>query len=160
MNNQQPYEPGPNSEETPAGPQQPPINDWRDERAQRRAMRREARQQRYAGGYAGSGTWIGGAVLILIGVAFLLRNTGVYDLRNWWALFILIPAVSAFSAAWAAYRASGGHLTAAARGSLVAGLLFTFVTFIFLFNVNFGLFWPVLLIFGGLAILVSAILPG
>ena len=48
-------------------------------------------------------TWLG-AALIALGVAFFAGSYFGYELRNWWALFILIPAVGAFGGAWYAWQ--------------------------------------------------------
>ncbi len=122
----------------------------RAERAERRAERRAMR-----GGSAG---WIGGVILILIGVVFLLQNLTGLSLENWWALFILIPAVGAFANAWNNYR-SNERLTSAGRGSLIGGFVLTFIAAVFLFNLDFGNLWPVFIILAGLAILSNALLP-
>jgi hypothetical protein len=76
------------------------------------------------------GTWLVGLILIVLGGIFLLRNTGIFDipLKNWWALFILIPAIGALDTALRMYRSAGNQLTAPARGSLLVGLVLTFVT--------------------------------
>jgi hypothetical protein len=132
-----------------------PADNRRADRQQRREERRAAR-----GGRLSSG-WIGGGLLIVIGVAFLLQNLGALTLGgNWWALFILIPAVGAFAAAWRSYQNAGGHLNAAARGSLIGGLILTMVAAIFLFNLNWGLLGPVLLVLAGIGILLNTSLPG
>ena len=122
----------------------------RAERAERRAERRAWR-----GGSAG---WIGGIILILIGVVFLLQNLTGLTLANWWALFILIPAFGAFTNAWNNYRFNG-RLTSAGRGSLIGGFVLTLVAAAFLFNLDFGNLWPILIILVGLAILANALLP-
>lgn len=44
-----------------------------------------ARRSRY-------GTWIPGIVLIGLGLIFLVQEYFGYQIHNWWALFILIPA--------------------------------------------------------------------
>lgn len=123
-------------------------------REQRHAWREERRAARRA-----NGTWIGGAVLILLGVIFLLQNIGLATLHNWWALFILIPALGSFSTAYALYRNSGDRLTYAARGSLIGGLVFTLLAFAFLFELSFGIFAPVLLIVAGIGLLLNFLLP-
>ena len=142
----------------PSGaPSTPPVvyRSWREQRRAERQARREARWQRRAGrSYA----WIGGAILILLGVVFLLQNMGIPFLANWWALFILIPAFWAFVAAWDSYR-DNGRLTRGGAGSLAGGTLLTILALVFLLNLNVGLFWPVLLIVGGLVLLVTALLP-
>lgn len=102
--------------------------------------------------------WIGGAILILLGVIFLIQNLTGFALANWWALFILIPAVNAFGHAYSTYRAEG-RLSGPVRGSLFGGLVLTFVAFVFLFNLKFGTLWPVLLIIGGIGLLINALLP-
>jgi len=107
----------------------------------------------------GRGGWVGGAVLILLGVIFLLQNTGMFHLQNWWALFILIPALTAFGSAWNSYRSAGGRFNAAARGSVIGGLLLTAVAAIFLFGLDWGRMWPVFLIVGGLTLLLNALIP-
>jgi len=138
---------------------QPPINDTQPEPLDRREARRQRREARQA---SGASTWITGLILILLGGAFLMQNMGSFaiPLKNWWALFILIPAVGAFDAAWRMYQNADNHLTAAARGSLLGGLVLTIVTLAFLFNINWTFFGPALLILAGAGILVNAMLPG
>ena len=106
-----------------------------------------------------TGGWVAGLVLIMLGVLFLLRNTGTFDfpLQNWWALFILIPAVGAFDSAYRTYRAAGNRLTAPARGSLLVGLVLTFVAAMFLFDISWTFFGPVLIILVGIGILFTAL---
>ena len=55
-----------------------------------------------------SGLILGG-ILILIGVIFLAQNVTDLNLTrwNWWALFILIPAVGSLANAWRIYQAEG-----------------------------------------------------
>jgi hypothetical protein len=147
----------PGSQPSGAPPSTPPpvYGDWREQRRAERQARREARWQRRAGR---SFAWIGGAILILLGVVFLLQNMGIPFLANWWALFILIPAFWAFVAARDSYR-DNGRLTRGGAGSLAGGTLLTILALVFLLNLNVGLFWPVLLIVGGLVLLVTALLP-
>jgi cation transport ATPase len=130
---------------------QPENLDRHEERRQHREERRAAR--------AGN-SWIGGVVLILVGIFLLLQNLGASLLNNWWALFILIPALGAFANAWRAYQEAGGHLTASARSSLFGGLILTLVAAIFLFNLSWGLLGPILLILIGIGIFVNVALPG
>ena len=39
----------------------------------------------------------GAIILILIGVVFLVKRLNLIEIQNWWALFILIPAISSLS---------------------------------------------------------------
>ena len=122
----------------------------------RREARRQRREQRLADPSRG-GTWVAGLVLILLGGMFLLRNTGTFDLplRNWWALFILIPAIGAFDSALRTYRNAGNQLTAPARSSLLVGTVLAFVTIMFLFDVSWMFFGPILIILVGIAIILN-----
>ena len=147
MSNEQP------DNQTGSNQNQPEYLNRYEARRQRREARRAMRGQY-------GGTWVGGAILILLGVIFLLQNMGALTLNNWWALFILIPALGAFGAAWRAYQAAGGHLTAAARGSLIGGLILTMVTAIFLFELYWGILGPIIIILAGIGLLLNAFLPG
>ena len=100
--------------------------------------------------------WLGGAVLVIVGIALLLRNFTGFSLNNWWALFILIPVVGSFGAAWRDYQNHGW--TAAVRGSLVGGTILLFVMSMFLFSLSWGALWPVFLIIAGVGALLSAVL--
>lgn len=106
----------------------------------------------------GTPAWIGGAILIVIGLIFLLRNLTGFSLDNWWALFILIPAATSFGRVVSIYQAEG-RLTSSARRALIGGLILTFVCTVFLFELNFGRLWPVFLILGGIGMLLNALLP-
>lgn len=107
------------------------------------------------GGASSAFTWTGGIVLVLLGTIFLLRNAGVIETwGNWWALFILIPAVAMAGTAWAQYRAAGRRLTAAA-GPIVGSLTLAAVAAIFLLNLSWGALWPVFLIITGAAALLQ-----
>lgn len=126
--------------------------------------RREARAQRRAalGTENAGATWIAGAILILLGIAFLLQNMGAFafPLDNWWALFILIPAIGAFDKGWQLYRNADNHLTTVARGSLLTGGILLLVTAAFLFEFSWVIFGPALIILAGIGILISAMQAG
>ncbi|MCX6033101.1 MAG: hypothetical protein NT169_27930 [Chloroflexi bacterium] len=132
---------------TSAAPAEEPVLSRAERRAERHGRRHDATP------------WLGGAILIVLGLVFLAQNLGIATLNNWWAIFILIPAVGAFTAAWRKYQAAGASLTSGAVGSLIGGLVLTAVALAFLFNLglNAGLFWPLLLIIGGLAVLLQAV---
>jgi hypothetical protein len=104
---------------------------------------------------APNSAWIGGAVLILIGLYFLMGNLfGFGYVANWWAFFILIPAVYSLSRAWTSYRRHG-RLTDRGQGNLIGGLLMLAVALIFLFGLSFGNWWPVFLIIAGVGALLK-----
>jgi FtsH-binding integral membrane protein len=134
--------------------EQTPIN--APEPMDRREARRQRRAERLADPSRG-GSWVAGVILIVLGGAFLMQNMGSYrfPLQNWWALFILIPAVGAFDTAFRTYR-NAGTFTNTARGSLLVGIVLTLVTAIFLFNLSWTYFGPALIILAGLGILFNS----
>ncbi len=137
----------------------PQTNDYYMDRAQRRAERAQYRAERRAARYAGGGAFIGGAMLIAVGAIILLQNMGLVQLHNWWAMFILIPALGSFATAYGAYRTNGGHLNSMVRGSIIGGLVFTAVAAAFLFELNLSLLLPAILILAGVGILFNTVLP-
>jgi hypothetical protein len=95
-------------------------------------------------------------ILVTLGALFLLRNLGILPAwGNWWALFILIPAAAAAGTAWSLYRSAGDRLSPAARRAAMGAVTLTFVAAIFLFDLSWGLLWPVFLILAGIEALVS-----
>lgn len=124
-----------------------------DPRSDRRTRIEERRARRSSGG------WAGGAILIGLGILLLLKNMGSLELDNWWALFILIPAVGGLGAAWSNYQEAGGRLTRAVRSSLFGALILILVTAMFLFSLDWFIFGPVLLILGGVGLLLNTVLP-
>ena len=123
----------------------------------RRAARRQRINDRRARRYGSS--WLLGAILILAGLMIMFQNLTTFYLENWWALFILLPAFGAFANAWRTFQ-SDGRLSGPARASLISGFILTMVAFMFLFDLNWAILGPVLLIIGGLGILVNVLLPG
>lgn len=105
---------------------------------------------------AGPG-WLPGAILIVVGLIFLARNFAGFTLHNWWALFILIPAIGSLASAWRLYQTAGRRMTAAVRGPLIGGLILLLVTAIFLFNLDWGKVWPAFIIVVGIGVLLSAL---
>jgi hypothetical protein len=101
-----------------------------------------------------SGAWLGVA-LIAIGLLFLVQNYLGYELRNWWALFILIPAYGSFTAAWYSWR---NHQTGyGAASSFTMGIVFTAVAAIFLLDLPWSRVWPIFIILAGIGMLLPAL---
>jgi hypothetical protein len=71
----------------------------------------------------------------------------------------IIPAFWSYVAAWNSYQDSG-RLTRCAAGLLAVGIVLTVAALALLFSLSAGLFWPVLLLVGGLVLLGTAWLPG
>ncbi len=123
-----------------------PERDWRGMRRDERHHRREMR-------WGQNGPWIGGVILIALGVIFLLQNFGFPLPQNWWAVFILIPAAGAFSGALQAYRRNGGRMSAGVTAPAIGGVILTLLAVALFFNFDFGKYWPVILILLGIAAL-------
>jgi len=100
--------------------------------------------------------------VIALGVLFLLRNLGIgydfFEFHNWWAWLILVAAVAPLARAIELYRASGRvdgmvvhHLFVAAAVAVVAVL--------FLLDLDWGRWWPLFVILGGLSMLARGDRP-
>jgi len=126
--------------------------DRREARRQRRVERREAR------GIPGGSTWVVGLILIVLGGAFLMQNMGkfYFPLTNWWALFILIPALGSLDRAYRAYKNAGNQFTVFVRNSMFVGVILLIVTGLFLFNLSWTFYGPMLLILVGLGVLLNS----
>lgn len=99
----------------------------------------------------------GGLVLIFIGLAFLLQRFGALGEHfNWWAIFIFIPAFSSLAGAWYAWQ-RGGRFNAAVRSGLGGGLIVLTVALMFLFDLDWSVWWPLMIIMPGLGILLNGI---
>lgn len=98
--------------------------------------------------------WVGGAVLVGIGTLLLLRNFGLEIPSNWWALFLLVPAITCFITAWNNYQNNDRQFTYTVRGSLIGGVWVLSIALMFLFSLDWGKMWPVFIILAGLSALV------
>ena len=86
----------------------------------------------------GSSNSVGFAVvLILLGFLFLAQQIGDFSFDNWWALFILIPALSAFGAAARIWQGRG-RFTFAVWSTFYGGLFPLLVAVMFLFNLDWN----------------------
>lgn len=142
----------PGSTPPPAG-----RGDWREQRRLERDARWEERAERWRHRSNRSGL-VWGSVLILLGVIFFLQNSGIALTFNWWAIFIFIPAFWSFVRAWDGYREEN-RLNRRTAGALVGGTLLTVVALVFLFNLSFSWLWPLLLILGGAALIMTGLIP-
>ena len=103
----------------------------------------------------GSSLWVGIA-FILLGVVFILQTTRLVALHNWWALFILIPAIGSFASAVRNFQRNGNRFTRSVTGSISGGLFMTAVALMFLFRLDWGRYWPIFIVLAGLSILLGA----
>ena len=91
--------------------------------------------------------------IVAIGVLFLLNNLGYpidfLENRNWWAVFILIAAAAPLTRAYELQRARGRFDAEIAHYVLCAAGI-TLVAVLFLTNADWGVWWPLFVILGGL----------
>jgi hypothetical protein len=117
-----------------------------------KATQREQEDQ--ACGRRGHKPWGMGLILIAVGVALLASNTVGLHLTNWWALFILIPAVSSIRKGFA-IREETGHYPKPAREAFGWGVVLLLAASMFLFGVDWSVFWPVMLIGVGISAIIN-----
>jgi hypothetical protein len=116
-------------------------------------MRREERRARHADRHAwANGAPIGALVLIALGVVLFLKNFGMNLPDNWWAFFLLIPAVGSFVTAQRRYQADG-QIDGEIVGLMVSGAIFTALFAAFYFHFDWGYFGPIVLIVIGVGII-------
>lgn len=103
-------------------------------------------------------SWMVGVVLILLGLAFFLQNTGVATFAgNWWAIFIYLASFASLANAWRSYRAKG-EFGSNATASLVWGLVLSVVATILLFNLSWDRWWPAILMAIGAGIVAGSVI--
>lgn len=95
--------------------------------------------------WGGGDGWMAGAILIGIGLFFLLsRYLPFAFLGQWWALFLFVPGVVKVVNS---LRGKGDDLT--------GGLILTFLGTMFLFNLSWSLMWPLVFVCVGIGLLLS-----
>jgi len=157
------YDPNSSKPETPSPDPSTPPNpgatpNWRDLRDQERNARRADRdawrsaKHQWRREHGWNGAPVGALVLIVIGVLVLLGNFGFHLAGHWWAALILVPAVGLLVAAIRFYRAEGPspRVIGPAIGGFV--LLALALSLFFGFH-GAGIFWPVILIAVGAALI-------
>lgn len=103
------------------------------------------------------GHWPGipivGLAVVLVGVIFLARNFGM-DLPlpdRWWAVFILIPAAASLVSAARFYRIDN-RFSSRVVGPATAGVLMLATSMILFLDLDWGRYWPLMVIIVGLGI--------
>lgn len=107
--------------------------------------------------WAGLGLWFGLAT-ILLGIGFLAKFMPIPMIENllfhrWWAIPILIPGVGAFINALVICASNGFKANWTVWGFTLIGVAFTATGLFALYNLNWNLLGPIILIAGGLVVL-------
>ena len=99
-------------------------------------------------------SWMMGISIVLVGATFLLEQAGILHLTNWWAIFLVVPAVSSFINVFRRFRQEG-RVTHKVTAPIISGLASLVLAFFFLFDLDIGKLWPVFVILAGISILLS-----
>jgi hypothetical protein len=106
---------------------------------------------------------LGGAMLLFMGLTFGAINLlDVGRLENWWGLFILLPGLMFLGLGWQGrlrqaqppqgQLARNGRFPFIARFSMGIGLIVITVAVMFLLNLNWGTWWPLMIVMPGAAL--------
>jgi O-antigen/teichoic acid export membrane protein len=99
-----------------------------------------------------------GLMVVAVGVVFLLDNFGwrlpFYRPHNWWALFILVGAIPLLAQAADRYR-SNAKVDRTLLCLLLSAAAPIMVATMFLLDLDWGLWWPLFVIYGGLWVMVG-----
>ena len=94
---------------------------------------------------------LGGVTLLLVGVVFMAVNLfGVRQLENWWSVFILLPGIL-FLGLGKSMWWGNGRFALLPRLSTGLGLILVTVALMFVLNLNWNVWWPLMIVVPGVA---------
>ena len=104
-----------------------------------------------------SNLWLG-LIFIFGGIALILNQLNLLPFElNWWALFILLPAAGMLNGAYNRFRSHGYAYSMDIAFTALIGLFLVALSFSLLvgasWNINWGLFWPAMIILIGLGMI-------
>lgn len=98
-----------------------------------------------------------GFILIIGGIILFTQQLGMLGPRyNWWALFILVPALASFGGAFTALQQTG-KFNAAVRGGLGGGIVLLTLALMFLFGLDWAVWWPLMVLAGGVSVFLEGL---
>ena len=129
--------------------------------APRERVRPEKAEKQEKGAEDKTGPVVGGLVLILLGVTFLLAQSGLLrewvTLRNWWAYFLfglgcILVLQGLLKSVTTTYKGP-------AAGSLIGGAILSVIGLFFILGeeASWRVWWPFLLIVIGLIVIISGL---
>lgn len=141
------------------------LDDWRAMRDQRRMQHRmrhaqwRAQRAAWRSQHPTHGHAIAGVILLIIGVAFLLTNLGVFyaeDVRKYWPVLLILAGAA--NAAFGSRSGFGGSTHSLLWGGalMVAGGLLLAQNFGYVRGDEWEVIWPVGLIFLGVSFLLRS----
>lgn len=98
----------------------------------------------------------GGMLLVLLGLLLVCLNVLKYRVENWWAIFVALPALLLFAVGQVLPRSDNGRYSAITRFFFASGFIVAVVAGMFLFNLNWGIWWPLMIVTPGVALLYLA----
>lgn len=106
-----------------------------------------------------SGIWIG-VIFIVGGIVVLLNQLDVLPFElNWWALFIMMPAAGFLTGAYNRFRFNNNVLSTDVLVPALIGLFMVALAVSLLvggaWNINWSMFWPIMLILIGLGMILG-----
>lgn len=107
----------------------------------------------------GSYRW-GGFSLFLLGILLLVLSAMKYRVENWWAIFIVLPGLALWGLGRMLSRRRNGRSPLAARLATGAALVVLVVAGMFLLDLNWTVWWPLMIVSPGAALLLAAGKPG
>lgn len=100
---------------------------------------------------------IWGLIFIIGGIILFTQQLGWLGPRyNWWALFILVPALASFGGAFTAFQETG-KFNAGVRGGIGGGIVLLTLSFMFLIGLDWAKWWPLMVLAGGLSIFLEGL---
>ena len=101
--------------------------------------------------------WLG-LIFVFGGIALILNQLNLLPFElNWWAFFIMLPAAGFLSGAYNRFQSHGNLFSMDVAFSALIGLFLTALSFSLLvgaaWNINWSLFWPLILVLIGLGMI-------
>lgn len=101
--------------------------------------------------------WIG-VIFVFGGIALIINQLNLLPFElNWWALFILMPAAGFLNGAYKRFRSHNNLFSMDVASSALVGLFMVALSFSLLlgaaWNINWSLFWPLMIILIGLGMI-------
>lgn len=94
----------------------------------------------------------GGVTMLLIGLTFLVVNIlGKRQVDNWWSFFVMLPGVL-FLGMGRTLRLDNGRTHILTRLPVGLGLIILTVGMMFALNLNWAVWWPLMLLVNGTAV--------
>lgn len=118
-------------------------------------MQNKSMVEQVAGKQTAVSRW-GGFSLMFLGGAVLVLSLLKVSLDNWWALFILLPALVLFGSGWVIPRGENGRFSLISRIFFGTGLVVLVVAGMFLVNLNWEVWWPLMIMAPGVALLIAS----